>query len=51
MEAKLASVTANQEAMGNKQRDMDDKMNVMYVRQDDLSVDLKVVLELLKKNP
>lgn len=32
LEAKLSFVTANQEAMGNKKREMDDKMKDMSSR-------------------
>lgn len=51
MEAKLPFVAANQEAMANKQKEMDDMMKVMDSRQDVMGVDLKSVMELLKQKP
>lgn len=51
LEAKMASVNAYQEAIGNNQRDMDDNMKSMSSRQDDMGDDLKTVIELLKKKP
>lgn len=51
IEAEMVFVASNQEAMGNKQREMDDKMKVRSIRQNDMGVNLKVVLELLQKKP
>lgn len=49
MEAKLASIDVNQEAMAIQQQEMNDRMKVMDVRQDIMGADLKAVLELLNK--
>lgn len=37
--------------MASKQREMDDQMNVVITRQDDIGGDLKVILELLMQKP
>lgn len=51
MEAKLAYVVTNQEAMDAKQRELDEHMKDMTVKHDDMGTDLKAILELLKQKP
>lgn len=51
MKIKLASVAANQEVMAKKQKEKDDRMKAMDVRQDVMGTNLKAILELLKQKP
>lgn len=49
LEAKLTSVAATQQVMVIKQSEMDERIKSINARQDIMGTDLKVVLDLLKK--